>query len=286
MRTAAAGFFDGFMQHVIFDFAEKVLLLQLMRQLEQLYLITNLSHDFYRVHNSNAEKLTFSECRRAFGQTRIHQTLWNPYYTTLSTVIYLRRTQRLEFCIWSFTPTNAENRIKVSACLHIWLGELLLFSTTKYSFILWSPDIWRNWSARLAISRRSLELQRRKLLKTCWMLLSIRTQCVTTKMLVCFFRKDYLPEHFKMLPIFSIIKNHVLKSIRIPQGWLKRKSSKEMTKRIRFLYSRKASLLALCVSGRRSSSPIQIWIRDNFFILIQICTTWCSPSVPAAPYPW
>lgn len=44
------------MQHVVFDYAEKVLLSQLLKQPGQLYFVTGLKFDLFGFHNFNAAK--------------------------------------------------------------------------------------------------------------------------------------------------------------------------------------------------------------------------------------
>lgn len=52
----AATKMDGSMQHVVFDYAEKVLLPQLLKQPGHLYFVTGLKFDLFGVHDSNAAK--------------------------------------------------------------------------------------------------------------------------------------------------------------------------------------------------------------------------------------
>lgn len=51
--TESYGKHNGACQHIVFDFAEKVLLLQLMRQPGQLYFVTGLKFDLFGIHDRN-----------------------------------------------------------------------------------------------------------------------------------------------------------------------------------------------------------------------------------------
>lgn len=88
---------DGEFQHIVFDFAEKVLLPQLLKQPGQLYFVTGLKYDIFGVHDSNGGS-TF-----VFGLAEGH---W-PNEKTANSIVSM-----LHFLLHEITMEHSGTRVK------------------------------------------------------------------------------------------------------------------------------------------------------------------------------
>lgn len=199
-------------QHLVFDFAEKVLLPHLLRQSGQLYFIAGLKFDIFGIHNSN-QGVTF-----LYGLPKGH---WmNEKRQTLSSlcciIVSIERRNHytihrtLEDCY--FMQIIAQDRTRTGSFSCILFGGLSLGLSKRSVCVLWLPDTLKIFvDGAFGHVKRLLKLHDARTpleMRNIISVSSATTQCVPSVDVHWLLCKYFLDEFFKIPSAFQITKYH------------------------------------------------------------------------------
>lgn len=203
---------DGVLQHLVFDFAEKVLLPQLVRQPGQLFFVTGLKFDLFGVHDSNAAKTYI------FGLPEGHWPSTKDANTVLSMLHHvvhchittLHSTRKIKTIKMHADNCAGQNKNRFVLFYLCWLTILGLHDAVHLDFMVagHTKNVVDGAFGHVKRKLKTNDARTAREMMELVELSSSSTHCIPASFVNWKLWKDYLVPFFKMPKNFGITKFH------------------------------------------------------------------------------